>query len=133
MRSLHCIIQPVEYVEVPLDDIVSIGVLLVYRLTPQFVSHFVVLGITDIIRLACINIVLLKFAFRQTGSREEMVYNLAVILTFVHTVRQRIIANKFINDCLKDNIKVFYEQVLSAVGAYIHLLALFKESITEIP
>ena len=95
--------------------------------------HFVVFGITYIICLAGISVSLPAFALRQTCRSEQVVNNLAVILSFVHTVGQWIVANQFVDDSLKHDVEVLHQQVFPPVGAYIHLLALLEEGIAEIP
>ena len=62
-----------------------------------------------------------------------MVNNLAVILSFVHTVGQWIVANQLVDDSLKHDVEVLHQQIFPSVGAHIHLLALLEEGIAEVP
>ena len=73
------------------------------------------------------------FALRQTCRSEQVVNNLAVILSFVHTVGQWIVANQLVDDSLKHDVEVLHQQILPPVGAYIHLLALLEKGIAEVP
>ena len=73
------------------------------------------------------------FALHQTCRSEQVVNNLAVILSFVHTIGQRIVANQLVDDSLKHDVEVLHQQILPPVGAYIHLLALLEKGIAEVP
>lgn len=133
LRRLHRVVEPVEDIKVPLDDIACIGILLIHRLAAQFMSHFIVFGIANTIGLTDCCIILPTLALSQANGRKQVVNYLAVILPLVHAIGQWGVAHKFVNDGLKDDIEILDQQILPPVGAYKHLLALIEEGIAELP
>lgn len=116
----------IEDIEVPLDDIPRVGILFVDAFAPQFVAHFVVLGVAYVVGA------LVVILYEALG-RIEVVNDFAVILLLVHPVRQRVVTDERIYDGFEDDVEALHQEVFLLVGIDKYLSRHIEESIAQLP
>ena len=62
-----------------------------------------------------------------------MVNNFSILLLLLHTVRQRIIANQFVNNGFKNHIETLHQEILLFLRVDKHLSCFIKKGIAQIP